>query len=317
MSTGGGLGLALLSAFALNWGWVAQHGAARKLPELSARRPLQSLRSLFRDRLWLVGFSVGLGGWAFYVAALALAPLSLVQATSAGGIGVLAVLAHRRGERVTRAHWVGVAISVGGLALLGASLASGVGGGGHPSATRLAAWLGASALVALLAARGSSGAALGVSAGVLYAAGDVATKGATLGGAWLALIAIVLLAHGLAFAALQLGFQRGGALATAGTSTLLTNALPIVAGIALFGERLPAGAPGALRLIAFACVVWGAVLLSREATEPGARSRRTARGRRRDRRQTVPGQERRARRSRRRPGTPGPSTPPTLPDRLR
>src|SRR5439155_10746868 len=91
-----GLVLALASAFALNWGWLAQHGAARDLPALSLRRPLGSLRLLFGDRAWLTGFVVGLAGWALYVAALALAPLSLVQGTSAGGVGLLAALAHRR-----------------------------------------------------------------------------------------------------------------------------------------------------------------------------------------------------------------------------
>jgi hypothetical protein len=71
----------------------------------------------------------------------------------------------------------------------------------------------------------------------------------------------VLACHGLAFVALQLGFQRGGALATAGVSTLLTNALPILAGMLVFHEGLSAGMLGALRVLAFAGVVAGAALL--------------------------------------------------------
>jgi hypothetical protein len=111
------------------------------------------------------------------------------------------------------------------------------------------------------------GAGLGVAAGVLYAAGDVATKTVFAGGVWLLLIAVVLAAHGAAFASLQLGFQRGRALATAGTSTLLTNALPIAAGIAVFHEHLPGGLYSVLRVAAFAAVVGGAALLARyEAT---------------------------------------------------
>src|SRR5262249_2424702 len=73
----------------------------------------------------------------------------------------------------------------------------------------------------------------------------------------------VLAAHGGAFATLQLGFQRGGALETAGAASLLTNALPIVAGVALFGERLPGGALGPVRLVGFAVVVVAAARLSR------------------------------------------------------
>ena len=100
MTLGAGLVLALLSAFALNWGWLEQHGATQELPALSGRTPTRSLRLLFGNRTWLVGFVVGLAGWALYSSALALAPLSLVQATSAGGIGILAAFAQRRG--VTR-----------------------------------------------------------------------------------------------------------------------------------------------------------------------------------------------------------------------
>jgi hypothetical protein len=264
VNLGAGLGLALLSAFALNWGWLEQHGATQAMPPLSMRRPLWSLRVLFADRTWLVGFVIGLAGWALYVAALALAPLSLVQATSAGGIGILAALAHRRGHA---AQWPAVGVAVLGLALLGASLAGGTPKSTTVSFAALVVWLSGSAiLAALLGARGS-GAGLGLAAGALYAAGDVGTKAAVHGGAWLLVVPVVLATHAAAFVALQLGFQRGTPLATAGTSTLLTNALPIAAGIALFHEHLPGGALGALRVIAFASVVVAAAMLARQPSE--------------------------------------------------
>ncbi|HEY6961882.1 MAG TPA: hypothetical protein VI408_08360 [Gaiellaceae bacterium] len=256
-----GLALSLASAFALNWGWIAQHGATNALPPLSLRRPVRSLRSLFGDRSWLVGFGVGILGWALYIAALALAPLSLVQAVSAGGIGILAGLAHRRGEHV---RWWGVAAAVAGLALLAISLAGGAAAAHHPAPADVAVWLVAGAAAAAAVGGFRSGAALGLAAGVLYGSGDVATKAATFGGLWLVLVAVLLAAHGAAFVVLQLGFQRGGALATAGVATLVTNALPIAAGLALFHEHLPGGALGALRVLAFALVVVGATTLARE-----------------------------------------------------
>src|SRR6185312_716947 len=80
MTLTAGLAIAICSAVALNWGWVAQHRAASALPPLSLRRPLASLQALFATTAWLVGFVTGIGGWALYVAAVALAPLSLVQA---------------------------------------------------------------------------------------------------------------------------------------------------------------------------------------------------------------------------------------------
>jgi hypothetical protein len=269
-----GLSLALASTFALNWGFFAQHGAARRLPPLSLRRPVRSLRVLFADLSWTAGFLVGIGGWVLYVAALAFAPLSLVQAVSAGGIGVLAGLARRRGDHVPRLHWAAVAVSGAGLLLLGISLAGGATRASAPTPGLLAAWLAVSAAAAGAAVLRfpwlAAGAGLGVAAGVLYGAGDAATKAATFAGGWLALVPLVLAAHGAAFVALQLGFQRGGALATAGTASLLTNALPIAAGIALFHEHPPGGLLGILRLAAFACVVAGAAALAREA--PDARA---------------------------------------------
>jgi len=264
-----GLAAALGSSLALNWGWVEQHDAAGGLPPLSLRRPVRSLAALLRDRRWLVGFVVGLGGWAAYVGALALAPLSLVQAVSAGGIGVLALLAQRvSGERLGVRERRGVVVAVVGLVLLGLSLWGGSPGGRHAAWAALVAWVAVSAAAAAFAAgpaaRGlAAGAGLGAAAGVLYAAGDVATKGAVAGGAAVAFVPAVLAAHGLAFVCLQLGFQRGRVLATAGVATLLTNALPIAAGIALFGERVPADAAGVTRMLAFACVVVGAAALAR------------------------------------------------------
>jgi hypothetical protein len=272
-----GLLLALASAVALNWGFLTQHGAAGALPPLAVRRPLHSLRLLFGNVRWLVGFVAGLGGWALYILALRLAPLSLVQAASAGGIGLLALLVERTtGAALARRERVGVAAAVLGLALLGMSLAGGSATGARGSWVGVAAWVASSLVVAALAAgplagRFAAGAGFGIAAGVLYAGGDVATKAAVSGGAALAFVVAVLLCHGLAFVTLQLGFQRGRALATAGVSTLFTNALPIVAGMTVFGESLPGGVPGILRLLAFAGVVVGAAALAR-ADEPKPRT---------------------------------------------
>jgi enterochelin esterase-like enzyme len=108
-------------------------------------------------------------------------------------------------------------------------------------------------------------AGLGSAAGILYAAGDVGTKAAVSGGFHIWFVPALLACHGLAFVALQLGFQRGGALTTAGLATLWTNALPIVAGMVVFGEPLPGGVLGAARIAAFVAVVAGAALLTRPA----------------------------------------------------
>lgn len=253
--------LALGSALALNWGYVAQHRGASALPPLALRRPLASLRALFTHRSWLAGFSVGLGGWVLYVGALALAPLSIVQAASAGGIGVLALLVP---ERLTRIERAGVAVAIAGLLVLAISL-GGSTAGKHAASSHVAVWLGVSAAVAAVAAASRGAVGLGAAAGILYATGDVATK-AVAGGRFL-FVPALLAAHGLAFVCLQLGFQRGRALTTIGIATLLTNAVPIVAGIVIFGEHA-----GVLRVISFVLVLAGAVLLARAQTGAGSAS---------------------------------------------
>ena len=117
-----------------SWRLPSQEGA------LTVRRPLQSLRLLFSHLRWLVGFVVGLAGWALYVAALRLAPLSLVQAVSAGGIGLLALLVERTTSvRLTRREWASVALAVAGLTLLGVSLVGHAGSGRHGSSLEVAA----------------------------------------------------------------------------------------------------------------------------------------------------------------------------------
>ena len=81
-----GLFLALLSTAALSYGFYLQHTASGTLPTLTLRHPLASLSALFANWQWLAGFVTGLSGWTLYIVALGFAPLSLVQATSAGGV---------------------------------------------------------------------------------------------------------------------------------------------------------------------------------------------------------------------------------------
>jgi hypothetical protein len=259
-----GFALAVVSAVAIGGGYALQHSTASRLPKLELRAPVRSLVSLFRSGRWALGFFGGIGGWVLYVEALRLAPLSVVQAASAGGIGMLAI----GGGRLRRAERLGVGAALAGLVLLGASL------GTHSPTSRgdivpVAVWIGGSLVAAAVLGRLSPGAAgLGTAAGLLYAAGDVGTKAAVGGGTRLVFVPVLLACHGLAFVCMQLAFQRGSRLASAGLAVLWTNALPIAAGTALFAEALPGGLRGGLRVSAFALVLVGAVALSRRGEGP-------------------------------------------------
>ena len=267
MRIGLALAVTLTSAFALNLGYLIEHEAARTLPPISLRAPIRSARRLVGSRRWLLGFASEVTGWALFVLALSLAPLSLVQATAAGGIAILALMvAHVTKVPLTRLERLGVAISVAGLVLLGLSLAGGHSEGTGASYASIAGWIGASFAAAflavkLLARRIGDGPAYGLATGLLFASGDVATKGAVEAGGHLGFVAGLVLAYSLGSVVLQAGFQRSSALTTAGIATLCTNALPIIAGMTIFGEPLPSGWIGAVRIAAFAAVVIGAVFL--------------------------------------------------------
>ena|SRR5436309_7197339 len=65
------LGLTLVSACLINWGYITEHAAATRLPPLSAREPLRSLRLLLGSRRWRIGFGAETVGFGLYVVAVA------------------------------------------------------------------------------------------------------------------------------------------------------------------------------------------------------------------------------------------------------
>jgi hypothetical protein len=270
-STAIALGLALVSTALINIAYLREHDAAAQLPVLSMRRPLQSARLLLTDRSWMLGFGMETAGFLLYAAALALASLALVQSVAAGGIGVLAYVSARiAGRRLSRRELNGVIISIVGLVVLAISLVGGSGEGGTGSAAEILLWLGVTAgagLILILVARRLDAVAVcyGLAGGLFFSLGDISTKVVTQGGARIAFLVPLILGYTMGTALLQVGYQAGGALTVAGLATLLTNAVPIAAGTIVLDEPVPAGVFGGLRVLAFAAVTIGAVLLARPA----------------------------------------------------
>jgi len=267
--TGVALVLALVSTALTNIAYLREHDAAAALPTLSLRRPLHSVHVLLTDRSWLLGFALEGAGFALYVAALALAPLSLVQSVAAGGIGILAFVSARMSHRhLGRGELAGVWISMLGLLALAVSLIGGSGEGTGGTTGEILLWLGATAAAAIVALAlgrrfGWSGVAYGIAGGLLFSIGDSSVKISTQGGIRTAFAVGVVTGYSLGTFSLQLGYQKTRALTVAGIATLLTNALPIAAGSVVLGEPVPSGALGALRILAFVAVTAGAILLAR------------------------------------------------------
>ena len=118
------LGIASLCALATNVGFLYKHRGACQAPAVDIHKPIRSaqaavLLQAVRDRLG----PRATGAWVFHVAAMAVAPLSTVQAVLAGGVVMLAVVAERcSAARSRRRQWVGIVLTAVGLLLLGLTL---------------------------------------------------------------------------------------------------------------------------------------------------------------------------------------------------
>jgi drug/metabolite transporter (DMT)-like permease len=200
----------------VNWAYTKEQEAASAMPPLSPRRPFRSLGLLLGNRGWLVGFGTETAGWLVYVAALRMAPLSLVQAVSASGIAVLALFsAHRHPGRLTLNERLAVGIALVGLVLLSLSLVGSTPSSDKAHADSVVLWLAASAGVAailiVVRIRLSRAAALGLAAGLLFADGDISAKLVSSGGIWLLALFSLVLCYAAGTSVLQAAFQHGSA----------------------------------------------------------------------------------------------------------
>jgi drug/metabolite transporter (DMT)-like permease len=271
-----GLALAVATALASIVGFLYKHRGAAERPPVDWRRPIWSSLMLFRSRWYTLGVLIAVLGWGLHVGALALAPISLVQATIAGGLVMLTVIADRFfGHRVTRREWIGVGLAAAGLAFLAATL-EGAGDSAHSSydSGTLAAFVaivaasGVAVAVAAHAGGPRAGVLFGASAGLLWAASDTSIKALSdslgdgaaevLLNPLAGLIAIASLT-GMLLSARSL--QLGPAVPVIAVTCVAANTLTIAAGPIVFSEPMPDEAVGVVvRVLAFALVISAAAL---------------------------------------------------------
>jgi drug/metabolite transporter (DMT)-like permease len=270
-----GLLLALATALASMVGFLYKHRGAVESPPVEWRRPLHSSVALLRSHWYLLGMAIALASWGFHVAALSLAPISLVQSVIAGGLVLLTVCADRLfGFSVTRREWIGVGLTAVGLAFLAATL-DGTGRSAHAdyAVVVLAPYIATAAMlgvaVAVLAHTSfHRGALLGVSAGLLWGASDVAIKalsGELDQGAVAVLIdplaAVIALASLAGMLVSARSLQLGDAVPVIAVTSAAANLVTICAGPIVFGEPMPDDSAGVvMRVLAFGLVISAAAL---------------------------------------------------------
>lgn len=270
-----GIGLAAAVALMTNLASLLKHRGCQHAQPVCLGRPLASLRGLASSPWFAAGWGLAALAWLTHIAALSLAPISLVQAVLAGGAVTLAVLSQRLfGHRVERRQWLALVLGGGGLALLVATLPQFQGAHSDFSVAAIVSFEGGLVLLAAGVALGHRaerlaerrGVLLAVLAGLLFALAGIAIKALTGDAGGLPLIASLLvltlacgaLAQYTAVAALQ----SGGAIETIGLMGIVANATQIVGGILVFGDPLSPSPLGiALQVSALAMVCLSALLL--------------------------------------------------------
>lgn len=271
-----GIALALLAALMTNLASLLKHRGCHRTEPIRIRRPLRSARALAGSRWFAAGWALAAIAWLIHVAALSMAPISIVQAVLAGGAVTLAVLSQRIfGDPVERQQWLALVLGGVGLALLALTLPQLHGSHSEFSPGAILGFEGGLALIASglalghrsqrLAAR--RGVLLAVLAGTLIAFAGVAIKGLFgVGEVSLAVlapwIALTVGCGVMAQYAVVAALQGGQAIETIGLIGLVANATQIAAGVLVFGDPLSADPLGvALQATAFAMVCGSALLL--------------------------------------------------------
>jgi drug/metabolite transporter (DMT)-like permease len=277
LSVGVGLICALLSALGTNLAFLLKYKGAVAAPDVEMRHPLRSAIDLFRSKWWSIGWGVAAVAFALHVAALTLAPLSIGQAVLAGGLVFLAVLAERFfGFELGRRQWIGIGLVAVSLALL--TLTGGGGGGAHSGYSLagmivfegIAVGVGLILVVSHLIERipVQRGVLLGIAAGLGFGISDVAIKALSgdLESGPVGLLSpwsvVIVTAAVFSFYASARSLQIGDGVAVIAVTSVAANLSTILAGLAVFGDRLGNDAfVIGVRLAAFAMILVGAALI--------------------------------------------------------
>ncbi len=280
-----GIALALLCAFATNLGFFYKHRGACEAITVDIRHPLRSAGSLWSSRWFAIGMGIAVLAWLLHVAAMALAPLSVVQVVLAGGMVLIGAMADRLfGFEVGRRQWIGLGLMAAGLVALAVTAPVVHGAHSRFSVPGMISFegvlLGIGGLLIIGPRAGAPaehhGTMLGAAAGILFGVSDVSIKALTgivghhgllgLVSPWLA---ITLIASVVAFYASARGLQDGPPVAVIAVTGAAANVCAIVGGIVVFNDPLPSDAAG---MVVQALGLILVLLAAAYTPQPGARA---------------------------------------------
>jgi hypothetical protein len=274
-----GILLALACAFVANLGFFYKYRGANAVAKVELRHPLRSTRALYSSKWFALGMLIATGSWALHVAALALAPMSVIQVSLAAGMVFIAVMADRLfGFDVGPRQWVGLSLTAIALVTLGLTLPAMHGAHSQFSQAAMisfeAGLFGVGALLIMGPRMGGRaehhGVMLGAASGILFGVSDTAIKALTGITAAHGLVGLVLspwlavaaFASIVAFYASARGLQDGEAVPVIAVTGTAANIAGIAGGIVVFGDPMPGSALGVvLQAGAFVLVIVAAALM--------------------------------------------------------
>jgi hypothetical protein len=274
-----GILLALACAFVGNLGFFYKYKGANSVPKVHILHPVRSTRELYSSKWFALGMIIATASWGLHVAALALAPMSVIQVSLAGGVVFVAVMAERMfGFTVGRRQWAGLMLTAAGLVLLGVTLPTMHGAHSHFAPAAMVAFeAGLFAIGGLLimgprigGTATQHGVMFGAASGILFGVSDTAIKALTgitaahgfLGLALSPWLMVAILASVVAFFASARGLQDGDAVPVIAVTGAAANITGIAGGIIVFGDPMAGTTSGViLQALAFMLVVVASALM--------------------------------------------------------
>jgi drug/metabolite transporter (DMT)-like permease len=272
-----GILLALLCAVASNVAFFYKHRGACEACAVDIKHPLRTAKSLWSSKWFAAGMAIGAGAWLLHVAAISLAPLSIVQAVLSGGVALLAVMAEKLfGLTTTPRQWWGLALMAVGLILLGVTLPGTDGAHSTFSTSAMIAFqaglFGVGALLIMGPRFGGRaehhGVMLAAAAGILFGVCNVGVKALTgmigaegIMGALSPWTLVAIAGSAAAFYASAKSLQDGEAISVIAITGTAANISCIAGGILVFGDPMPHTALGiVVQSLAFVLVIVASAL---------------------------------------------------------
>ncbi len=283
-----GIALSLACAFVANLGFFYKHRGANAVGKVEMRHPLRSARELYSSKWFVLGMAVAVASWGLHVAALAIAPMSVVQVALAAGVVFIAVMAERCfGFEVGPRQWAGLCLTAAGLVMLALTLPAVHGAHSRFSEAAMVSFeaglFGLGGLLIMGPRMGGRvehhGVMLGAASGILFGVSDTSIKALTgIVGAHGAMglllspwLAVAIAASVVAFYASARGLQDGEAVPVIAVTGAAANIAGIAGGILVFGDPMPGSATGVVvQSLAFVLVVAAAALMPAPMRAVGA-----------------------------------------------